>query len=475
MKKLAIMLTGLLACAFLGAACTETVRCEAHQGGKAAWGEQRRCELCGELYGEKRDYYELGDHVREFMATTTDGVFTLSETLEEKELVVLHFFTSWMIPCKEELSVLNEAYLPWRSYVDVLAVGVEDDARTVETLKADNEFAFQMASDGETGLRALFPSEGMPTTVMIDKHGEIVYYEAGALKNAEKLFELFDRFIDGDVVLDELPETDDSSETPSLPIDPVPSNRFETSKQVYEGEYVSELSDRLGPRGFMYKFIPERSGAYRVYSNAPTGSTFSPVCFYYGAYAEEGRYEYYTGTENFEFYALMEAGKAYYFALASDGEEGTYPFRIEFKGEKYPALVQCATVVRYDEETGMPYVDGIEYEYSEGEACYYVKGTRNKIYLDILRPNGFLGESLYSVAKRGLGTLTANGVDYDPVFVEYGKEAAGKPESDEKRYFIPLNKELLDALQALIKEWCLLEGDWQKLCYYEVVWNGCVS
>ncbi len=258
---------------------------------------------------------------------------------------------------------------------------------------------------------------------------------------------------------------------------------FHAAKQVYEGENTANILYNMVPRGFKYKFIPEKNGVYNIYSTAEINAYADPVCFYFGESTTD--YVYYDevlhsreGDGNFNFHAYMEAGKTYYFAMATFADvSGSYTFNIDYHGETYTYLTNCATIETFNEVTNETYLyDGIEYVYSEEDGYYHVKnedGTPGSIiYVDMTRPTMFFqSDSLQSIANDALMYETerrafyVNGVDYTETIAYYARQSNfNTPEG-----YVPLNQELMDVLKAITGKYEGIDDSWQLLCYYEVV------
>ena len=142
--------------------------------------------------------YSLGDVVYDFTVTTSDGEkFTLSEVLEEKELVLLNFWATWCGPCKSEFPAMNNAYVAYQESVEVLAISTTDSMQAVREFKSTNGLQFKMTSNSDCGadVVSMFPSSGIPLSVMIDRYGAITYYHTGSMTDAKDFTVRFDKFL----------------------------------------------------------------------------------------------------------------------------------------------------------------------------------------------------------------------------------------------------------------------------------------
>ena len=137
----------------------------------------------------------LGQPLPDFTVTTLDGgVFTLSQVLKEKDMVLINLWATWCGPCDMEFPYLEEAYEQYRDRVEVIALSVEPDD-TPDMLAAyakERGLTFPIGSDTETGLGYIFATEGIPTSVAVDRFGNVALVEVGAQITAEPFANLFD-------------------------------------------------------------------------------------------------------------------------------------------------------------------------------------------------------------------------------------------------------------------------------------------
>lgn len=99
------------------------------------------------------------------------------------------------------------------------------------------------------------------------------------------------------------------------------------------------------PRGLLYKFVPERSGAYRITSNSEwkvDGWIFNPDRTEY--YVHEGGERMYYDANNLSMVVFFEAGKEYYIDIAFYDvyQVGGFTFSLEFLAASYDHFTVCA-------------------------------------------------------------------------------------------------------------------------------------
>jgi cytochrome c biogenesis protein CcmG/thiol:disulfide interchange protein DsbE len=105
--------------------------------------------------------------------TTTSGR-TTNGTLGGKTIVV-NFWNSWCIPCKQEAPALAEFYAKHRNDPDFAMVGIvrDDDMRAVREYVARENVKWTIASDPNGKAAIAFGTNGQPETYMIDAGGVV--------------------------------------------------------------------------------------------------------------------------------------------------------------------------------------------------------------------------------------------------------------------------------------------------------------
>ncbi len=281
-----------------------------------------------------------------------------------------------------------------------------------------------------------------------------------------------------------------------LPEDPMAGITFTAAIPMQEGSNPVSVPYQINPRGFKYKFIPERSGAYHVYSTGYYNTEMFLVAsdrttmigrwddkvFDEKIENEDGEL---VSDENFDFYWYFNAGETYYMLFTTYMDDTVdYNVNIDYLGETYTYLTNAA-VGPYSANLNtfeMFLPDAISYAYSdptEGGDGYYhhVKedGTLGSIiYLDVNRPTAhFPSQALYDICREAENykpeyrALYINGVDYTPAFKEICYKA--DIQSGELRGFAAVDKTIFDLLQKLtVEKHAGIDDSWLLMCYYYV-------
>jgi cytochrome c biogenesis protein CcmG/thiol:disulfide interchange protein DsbE len=116
-----------------------------------------------------------GQKAPAFTLTTFDGQEIALESLQGK-VVVLNFWASWCITCKDEASYLETAWQQYRSRQDVVFLGVawtDTDAKAKDYI-ANYGITYQNGPDLGTRISQKYRITGVPETYIIDRKGVLV-------------------------------------------------------------------------------------------------------------------------------------------------------------------------------------------------------------------------------------------------------------------------------------------------------------
>ena len=96
------------------------------------------------------------------------------------KVVVINFWASWCVPCRQELPSMNRASraLPDETVV-WLAVNVGEDREAVEAFRNDYPIAFTVLLDTDGRVSQDWSVTGMPTTFVVNQQGEIEHQIVG--------------------------------------------------------------------------------------------------------------------------------------------------------------------------------------------------------------------------------------------------------------------------------------------------------
>ncbi len=136
--------------------------------------------------------YKLGDRMLDFTVTDTDGKeHTLSELLKTKKAVVLNFWYIGCDPCGKEFPYMQQAYEGYSDEIEILAMNPMDRSESdIAAYKAEKKLSFPMVMADEKWAQ-MMDLAGYPTTVIIDRDGNICLIHKGAIEDADTFQQLF--------------------------------------------------------------------------------------------------------------------------------------------------------------------------------------------------------------------------------------------------------------------------------------------
>ncbi len=137
----------------------------------------------------------LGDVMYDFTVTTSDGSpLTLSNMLEEKEMVLINFWYAACGPCANEFPYMEEAYQQYQDKVGIIALNPLDGTNeSVAAYKSSMGLSFPMAAC-QPIWSDVFNIQGYPTSIVVDRYGVICLIEVGALPSLTPFVSMFEHF-----------------------------------------------------------------------------------------------------------------------------------------------------------------------------------------------------------------------------------------------------------------------------------------
>jgi len=96
------------------------------------------------------------------------------------QVILLNFWASWCGPCRQEMPLLEKLHKRYSALgFTVLGVNVEEDPRKAKTLLKDISVSFPILFDTSNKVSKQYKVSAMPSTVMIDRNGNMRYLHKG--------------------------------------------------------------------------------------------------------------------------------------------------------------------------------------------------------------------------------------------------------------------------------------------------------
>ena len=106
------------------------------------------------------------------------GQISLAEL--EGQVVMINFWASWCGPCRQEFPLLEQMHQRYESLgFTILGVNVEENTADAERWLAETDVSFPILFDRENTVSALYDVQAMPSTVFVDRTGQVRYLHRG--------------------------------------------------------------------------------------------------------------------------------------------------------------------------------------------------------------------------------------------------------------------------------------------------------
>ncbi len=96
------------------------------------------------------------------------------------QVVMVNFWATWCGPCQQEMPLLDQMYKKYKQAgFTLIGVSVDKDAPPVKDLMARKPVSFPVLLDPTSQVSKAYHVEEMPSTVIIDRKGQIRYIHRG--------------------------------------------------------------------------------------------------------------------------------------------------------------------------------------------------------------------------------------------------------------------------------------------------------
>ncbi|HEX4910536.1 MAG: TlpA family protein disulfide reductase [Pseudomonadota bacterium] len=106
------------------------------------------------------------------------------------EVVMINFWASWCGPCRQEMPLIEDIYQRYKDLgFTVLGVNVDNDPKLADKLLKDVPVSFPVLLDTENKLSEIYQVDAMPSTIMVDRNGNMRYLHRGYKPGYELKYE----------------------------------------------------------------------------------------------------------------------------------------------------------------------------------------------------------------------------------------------------------------------------------------------
>ncbi len=103
------------------------------------------------------------------------------------QVVMINFWASWCGPCRQEMPLLDQLYQRYQPMgFTLLGVNVEEDSKAAEKVLSEIPVSFPVLFDNKNQVSETYQVSAMPSTVLIDRDGNVRYLHKGYLPGYEE-------------------------------------------------------------------------------------------------------------------------------------------------------------------------------------------------------------------------------------------------------------------------------------------------
>jgi thiol-disulfide isomerase/thioredoxin len=106
------------------------------------------------------------------------------------QVVMINFWASWCAPCRQEMPLLDGLHQRYEPLgFTVLGVNVEEDSSKADSLLKQIPVTFPILYDNRNSVSKLYDVKAMPTTVLVDRNGNMRFLHKGYKPGYEVAYE----------------------------------------------------------------------------------------------------------------------------------------------------------------------------------------------------------------------------------------------------------------------------------------------
>ena len=96
------------------------------------------------------------------------------------QVVMINFWATWCVPCRQEMPLLEQMHKKYKPMgFTMLGVNVEPDSAAAATWLKTTPVTFPILFDTKSEVSKLYAVAGMPSTVIVDRKGNLRWLHRG--------------------------------------------------------------------------------------------------------------------------------------------------------------------------------------------------------------------------------------------------------------------------------------------------------
>lgn len=116
-----------------------------------------------------------------FTLPSLSGVNVKIDAANDKKIFVLNFWTTWCPPCREEMPELQKFYEQYGDKVQFYGIDEQEPPDKVKTFLQSKGYTYPILLDENQQAGELFKINAIPTTIITDINGIILFRKSGGV------------------------------------------------------------------------------------------------------------------------------------------------------------------------------------------------------------------------------------------------------------------------------------------------------